>query len=157
MKSPLFLRKRNFSWQKFKLNECEESQDTGKLWKNMLGWLNWSSSASPTKQLCEGQIVSAPSKLANIQNQYYINKVKKIREELPQPRIDPLATLRKRMQGRSTSVFTFSPVDPDQVEKIISNLKNSKASGIHELDTYILKLVKKEVVPAVCHILNLSI
>ena len=151
------LKKEKLSWQKFKLNECEESQDTGKLWKNMLGWLNWSSSSSPTKLLCEGQIVSAPSKLANIQNQYYINKVKKIREELPQPRIDPLATLRKRMQGRATSVFTFSPVDPDQVEKIISNLKNSKASGIDELDTYILKLVKKEVVPAVCHILNLSI
>ena len=48
-------------------------------------------------------------------------------------------------------------VTPDQIEKIISNLKNSKVSGIDMVDTYILKLVKFEIVPAVCHIVNLSI
>jgi hypothetical protein len=43
------------------------------------------------------------------------------------------------------------------VEKIIGQLKNSKASGLDNLDTYILKLTKKFIVPSVCHILNLSL
>ena len=94
--------------------------------------------------------------MANVQNEYYVNKVKTIRQDLPQARSDPLATLQQKMEGR-TSIFSFSAVTPDTVDKIITNLKNSKASGIDELDTYILKLVKKEIVPAICHILNLSI
>ena len=64
--------------------------------------------------------------------------------------------MRQRLHG-TTSSFSLSAVTPDEVEEIISKLKNSKASGMDELDTYILKLVKKEIVPAVCHILNLSI
>ena len=36
-------------------------------------------------------------------------------------------------------------------------MKNSKASGVDNLDTYILKLVRKKIVPSVCHIINLSI
>ena len=46
---------------------------------------------------------------------------------------------------------------PDQAEKIISSLKNSKASGVDMVDTYVLKLVKADIVPAVCHIINLSL
>ena len=115
-----------------------------------------SSTSSPTKLLSEGKLVTSPSQLANIQNEYYVQKVRTIRNELPHTMTDPLATLQQKMQGRETT-FSLTAVSPDQVEKIISNLKNSKASGIDELDTFILKLVKKEIVPSVCHILNLSI
>ena len=34
------LHKEKLSWQKGKLDACEEAQDSGKLWKNVLGWLN---------------------------------------------------------------------------------------------------------------------
>ena len=40
---------------------------------------------------------------------------------------------------------------------IIKDLNNSKASGIDNIDTYILKLIRKIIVPSVCHILNLSL
>ena len=141
---------------KKKLDTCEENTDTRKLWKNVLGWLNWSSASSPTKLVHEGRIVTSPSKIADIQNQFYIQKVHTIRQELPQSGNDPLKLLRQRLHGNSAS-FSFSAVTPDEVDKIIGSLKNSKASGIDDLDTYILKLIKKDVVPSVCHIVNLSI
>ena len=75
---------------------------------------------------------------------------------MPSQKNDPLATLKHRIQGWSKS-FSPAPVSPDQVEKIISSLKNSKASGMDMIDTYIIKLVKLKIVPAVCHIVNLSI
>jgi hypothetical protein len=62
-------KKEKLAWQRSKLEACEESQDTGKLWKTMLGWLNWSSTSSPTKLIHEGRSVSSPSRIANIQNE----------------------------------------------------------------------------------------
>ena len=48
-------------------------------------------------------------------------------------------------------------VPPEQVEKIISSLSNSSAFGLDQIDTSIVKLVKGEIVPAITHIINLSI
>ena len=76
------LRKDKNDWQKEKLDACEESKDMGKLWKNVLGWLNWSSSGSPTKLLNNGNLETSPSKMADIQNRFYIDKVKTIRRSM---------------------------------------------------------------------------
>ena len=149
-------KKEKLEWQKAKLEACEDTGDHGKLWKNILGWLNWSSASSPTKLSHNGNLETSPSRMAELQNQYYINKVKSIRENMPPQQKDPLSTLRQRMQGQAKS-FSPAPVSPDQVAKIISSLKNSKASGMDMLDTSIIKLVKEDITPAVCHIVNLSI
>ena len=147
------LRKDKSDWQQSKLESCEETSDTGKLWKNILGWLNWSSSSSPTKLISQGNLETSPSRLADIQNKYYIEKVQKIRRDLQGQHQDPLQVLRNRL-AKNEATFSFQA---EQVDKFISNLKNSKASGMDNLDTYLLKLTKKSIVPAVCHILNLSL
>ena len=149
-------KREKLAWQQHKLEACEESGDSGKLWKNILGWLNWSSTSSPTQLSQNGVLETSPLKMAELQNQYYINKVKSIRQNMPAQKKDPLVTLRQRMQGRSQT-FSSAPVTPDNIEKIISSLKNSKASGVDMVDTYILKLIKSDIVPAVCHIVNLSL
>ena len=149
--------KEKIAWQQGKLDSCEESKDTGKLWKNILGWLNWSSASSPTKLLVDGDMVTSPQKMAQVQNEYYINKVREIRRNMPRQKKDPLSTLRQVMSGRNDLSFSLSSVSPDGVDNIIKNLKNSKASGVDNLDTYILKLTRKHIVPSVCHIINLSI
>ena len=89
-------------------------------------------------------------------NDYYINKIKKIRNELPPVVGDPLAKLREMMKGK-TSEFKLLPVHPDLIEKIIDNLSNSKACGVDNINTQIIKLIKDEIVPAITHIVNLSI
>ena len=150
------LREDKLNWQKNKLTSCEEACETGKIWKNILGWLNWSSSSSPTKLLKDGKLETSPRKIADIQNRYYIDKVHTIRSSMQGHNRDPLELLRQRLGGLQAS-FSSRAVNPDQVEKIIGKLKNSKASGMDNLDTYIIKLTKKIIVPSVCHILNLSI
>ena len=142
-----------FKWQKQKLDSC--SNDSGKLWKNILGWLNWCSSGSPTKLYHAGQIVTSPARLAEIMN-YFVNKITAIRQGLPNPTEDPLKTLKNIMKDRK-SEFSLSCVHPDSVRKIILGLKNSKSSGVDTIDTYILKLMVDDILPAVTHIVNLSI
>ena len=107
------LRKDKLNWQQEKLSSCETS-DTGKLWKNILGWLNWTSASSPTKLLSHGNLETSPSRIAEVQNKFYIDKVKTIRRDLSGQDKDPLKA-------------------------------------------YIIKQTRKNIVPSVCHILNLSL
>ena len=62
--------------------------------KNVLGWLNWSTASSPTRLLHEGDMITSPQKMADLQNEYYIGKVRDIRRNMPQQKNDPLSTLR---------------------------------------------------------------
>ena len=148
------LRNDKINWQKNKLSSC--NNDCGKLWKNILGWLNWCSSGSPTKLYYLGQIVTSPSKLAEIMNNFFVDKVTKICQELPIRTEDPLKTLKEIVRNRSTT-FSMKCVHPDSVKEIILGLKNSKSCGVDNIDTYVIKLIVNEILPAVTHIVNLSI
>ena len=75
---------------------------------------------------------------------------------MSQPISDPLAKLQALMEGRQCS-FSLSKVHPKDVDTIISSLNNTTAFGFDLIDTSIIKLIKPEILPAVTHILNLSI
>ena len=148
------LKSEKINWQKKKLEDC--SNESGKLWANIKGWLNWASSSSPSKLFHEGRIETSPINIASIMNHFYINKVQNIRENLPEARNDPLEELKKQMK-HSNFKLKLKPVHPDLILNIITNLRNSKAAGFDDIDTYVLKIVKSELTPAITHIVNLSI
>ena len=56
-----------------------------------------------------------------------------------------------------TSSFSFVPVHPDAVEKVIDKLKNSSSFGLDGIDTSVIKLMKPYVLPAITHVINLSL
>ena len=56
-----------------------------------------------------------------------------------------------------TSEFALKFVYPDDIKKIIMNLKNSKSCGVDTIATYTIKLIVDNILPAVTHIVNLSI
>ena len=134
---------------------CQANSST--CWKNILGWLGWSSSGSPTMLYHGHRVETSPNKMANIMNNFYVNKVANIRAALPPPSEDPLARLRALMAGSTAPEFSLLPVHPDTIHWIIKNLKNSKASGWDNIDTYIIKLIGQDIVPALTHIVNTSI
>ena len=81
------------NWQKVKLEQYDN--DTGKLWSNVKGLLNWTSVLSPTKLFHEGVIETSPRKLASIMNEFFVNKVITIRQNLPISNKNPLEKLRQ--------------------------------------------------------------
>ena len=101
-------------------------------------------------------MLNKPSEIADCQNNFFLNKVKQIRENLPVQTADPLAKLRLLMRNRTCS-FQLKPVHPDTVEAILSGLKNSKSCGLDTIDTFTLKLAGPYILPAITHIVNLSI
>ena len=119
-------------WQRRKLDNCSGSPS--KVWKNILGWLNWTSSSSPSKLYFDNSVVTSPARMANVMNNYYINKVNDIRSALPPPSVDPLGPLKRMMYGCPTNL-NLKPVHPGMIDKIRRELKDSKLCGIDHFDS----------------------
>ena len=141
-------------WQRVKLAACGDN--TKSVWKNVKGILNWKSSGSPNQLFYKGLLLTKPQAVADAQNEYFLDKITNIRENLPPPTCDPLQKLKQLMRGNSCT-FSLTPVHPDEVEKIIAALSNSSSFGLDNIDTFAIKLIKKEILPALTHIINLSI
>ena len=134
------VRKEKEAWRRGKMEGCQANSSS--CWKNVMGWLGWGSSGSPTKLYSGAKVETSPQRMANIMNHYYVNKVAEIQAALPPPSEEPLARLRAVMAGRVVPEFNLQPVHPEVVDKIVRNLKNSKASGLDYIDTNIIKLVR---------------
>ena len=148
------MKKEKASWEKQRLDHAQNSSTN--LWKNIKGWLNWKASGPPTQLFADGSLISSPKALATTMNRYFISKVDRLRQGIPRNNSDPLKVLRKTMADRSCS-FHFKPVHPDNILEIIKGLRNSKATGLDYIDVNIIKLVVDDIVPAITHIVNLSI
>ena len=75
---------------------------------------------------------------------------------MPLPTSDPLEKLKSLMQGRPCR-FSLTAAHPDEVEKIVGDLSNSASFGLDNIDTYVIKLIKLDILPALTHVINLSI
>ena len=102
---------------------------------------NWKTNGSPSQLFYKGKLISKPQELAEAQNNYFLEKIRLIRENLPAAVTDPLSTLRNLMQGRQCS-FSLATVHPDEVAKILENLSNSSSFGLDTIDTFAIKLIK---------------
>ena len=147
--SKMRVEKRN--WESKKLNNCEH--DTGTLWKNVKSFIGWNKSGPPSQLFHNGKFENSPAGLASTMNNFFVEKVAQLRDKIPLVDIDPHAKLREAFKNRNCS-FKLKPVAPDEVLKII---KCSKSSGVDFIDTATIKLVAMDILPAITHIINLSI
>ena len=117
--------------------------------------LNWKTTGPPSRLFSEGIIVNPPAGLAEVMNKFFTNKVRQLRQGIPANVSDPLKTLKETMSER-TCEFSFKSVDTDKVLTKIRSLKNSKSTGLDKIDTYTIKLVASDILPALTHVINLS-
>ena len=101
-------------------------------------------------------MITSPARLAWSMNNFFINKVRELRARIPNTESDPLEKMREVFRNRNCTLG-LRPVTPDEVSKIISNLKNSKSTGSDFISTWVVKLVSKEILPTITHVVNLSI
>ena len=138
-------------WERAKLDF-----NTDDLWKNIKSRLNWKNSGPPTQLYYEGALVQRPKQLAKVMNSFFIKKVQDLVAKLPVPQEDPLQYLRKIMVDKTCSL-TLRSVHPDEVLKVVRELKSSKATGLDHINMEIIKLILPDILPALTHIVNLSI
>ena len=132
------------------------SSDATNMWRNVKGWMGWKNSGPPTQLFSRGKIVNSPSGLATEMNDFFIHKVQRLLQKLPGPTTDPLENLTRLMETRTCS-FSFQPVHPDEVLEIVMRMRNSKSTGLDNIDTASIKLIISDVLPALTHVVNLSL
>ena len=147
------LKKEKSQWQASRLEKCTNTSDT---WKTVKNWLGWKTGGPPTQLVVNGELKNKPKELAQCMNEFFINKVRNLRSHIPACRKNPLERVQSMMMNRSCN-FSLKAVHPDEVSKIIANLKNSKTCGIDNIDSFVIKLAADDLTPAITHIVNLSL
>ena len=127
-------------WEENKLNDTKHDPST--LWSSVKSWLSWGNSGPPSKLSQDGMIITSPARLAWTMNDFFIRKVREQRARIPHSETDPLGKLKDVLRTRQCT-FGLRPVTPDEVSKIIQNLKNSKSTGTDFINTWTVKLVSK--------------
>ena len=88
-------------------------------------------------------------------NKFFVDKVDSIRANLPNPPGNPPDSVRKLMRNRHCT-FVLGPVHPDDVSKLIDNLKPTKSCALDDIDANIIKLANDDLIAPVTHVINLS-
>ena len=80
------LRSEKSNHMREKVRRCEEQRDGGRMWQFIRSYVGWGGTSGAPTQLTgpAGQLLTSPAAMAEAQNKFYVNKVKKIREKLPQ-------------------------------------------------------------------------
>ena len=75
-------------------------------------------------------------------NKFFVDKICRLRRAIPLAMTDPLRKMKEAMETRQCT-FQIRPVSETDLIKIISNLKNSSATGVDHMDTRTVKLADK--------------
>ena len=148
------MRQEKKAWVKQKLSSTRN--DPSRLWKNIKSWLAWNKSGPPSRLFHNGKLINSPSGIAATMNSFFLSKVAGLRASIPASTADPVSKLREAMSSRQCT-FSLTSVDSSDVLKIIKSLKNSKATGTDNIDTYVIKLVAADLVTRLTYIINLSL
>ena len=63
----------------------QQNDDVGALYRAAKNQVGWTKTSTPTSFLQGGQKINCPSTMANIQMDTFVEKIKKLKEELPPP------------------------------------------------------------------------
>ena len=142
---------RNF--KSTKISEDLESPE--KVWKTAKSFMGWKSTGTPDQLEVEGKLETKPSTIATLMNDFFIDKVQTIRDGLRQVP-ENLRECLNLMEGKSCKLG-LRHVTVDTVNKLLKKLKNSRSTGVDELDNYAIKISADHIAEPLHHIITLSI
>ena len=103
-----------------------------------------------------GKQITSPKEIAKIANNYFIDKILKIRENFKITDVDPIHIL-SALIPRTSNNFIIPPITVQQTQNIIKKLKNSSSTGHDDINNKIIKKISKEISPHIAHLINLII
>ena len=89
------------TWEKQKLDHTDNNATA--IWSTVKGWLGWGCSGTPTQLFWNGRMVTSPSGLASTMNNFFLDKIKRLRHNIPPVTSDSLKKLRKPCQEESAA------------------------------------------------------
>ena len=108
----------------------------------------------------DGNMVSNPSKLATIFNNYFLDKVRLLREKTNTPaKVDPVVRLQNWLikEKKPIPVFFLQEILRTKLRKLVKKMKGGRSCGVDGINSYSLKLAAPLIEDTLLHLVNLSI
>ena len=93
---------------------------------------------TPRSIIENNKIYNKPKDICNIANNYYINTIKKIREDIPKIPVKPIEVL-KNMYPRNKNTFSIPIPTVEDIWNIIIKAPNSHSTGHDNISMNMIK------------------
>ena len=149
------IKQKRTHYLKQKLRSTVASED---VWKETRGHMGINGAGPPVALSIRGELTSNPQEMAEGQNNYFISKVADIGEKIPPTTTDPLQYTKRFLSDKNVPEFNFlSQVSEKEVANVISEIKNTTSTGHDDINVIAMKNMKDAILPALTHIINLSL
>ena len=142
-------------------NKIENEKDTRKLYNLTYELMNKTKGGSPQSFVSEGKLIRKPKQMANLQINYYKNKIENLISKIPMTNRDPHRLLRSAMStwlGKTdVTEFNFSEISLRETSDLITKPSSSAAMGHDRLDSQGIKDARSHLVPQLKHLINSSL
>ena len=171
------------NWRKYKIlrNKCNlkskidkkehfkniytkiEAENNSKgLYKTVKIQLGWKDNGPPQSLVHEGQKITAPQKMADVQSNFFTEKIEKLMSEIPRPTENPLKILEDAMKNwgeaaKNRPEFSFRSVNTGHILGIINKMGNSSSFGHDFIDALSIKSAAEILAPPITFLTNLSL
>ena len=106
-------------------------------------------------KLGDDDIISDKLKISEAFNEHFVSLGERLAEEIPESAFTSGVYLSKTK--KNSAKFVFRKIQPNQIIKLLSKLKNGKASGLNLISNKFLKISKDIIAQSLCDIFNASI
>ena len=122
-------------------------------WRCVKQFIKSNKHTPPSALLHNNKVVTSPKLIATIANNYFKEKVRKIREKFTSEKITPIDILAKLIP-RNKNDFILPLITLEKMHKLIDAIKPTNARGHDNVTNRILKMLKKELSPLLVHLFN---
>ena len=136
-------------------NQVDNAEDSKEMWRLIKAMgMNAEDRNTPMKIKVNGTLTSDPKVVAEHLNNFFLEKVNKIREVTPPDPDLALDYTRQYIGDKVINQMEFTMVNNEDIIKVIAGLKNTGALGVDQIPTGILKRFKGVLAPYICFIVN---
>ena len=140
----------------------EKVNDVSQLYKMTKRRLGWENGGTPTSFLKDGKQITSPKLMANLQMDFFLEKNKKLNEELPITNGDPHTILKKALErwgdkALKREEFIIREITLLETADLVKKLGNTKSFGHDTLDALTLKIAISTLLKPLNYLINLSI
>ena len=122
--------------------------------------MGWKTGGPPSILVSNGKLITKPLDIANHMNNYFIEKIRTLKEKIPVNSEDPLKLLKRAMKNwegrRNITEFELRDITLNELNEILRELKNTTTMGFDGLDAMTLKLAAPDIIKPLQHVLNTS-
>ena len=131
----------------------EKFENNNNKWKTLKNINNTNKQTPPNIINNNGKLISSPKLIANIANNYFIEKIKQIRNKFITDNANPINILETLIKKPKT-IFNLQLITIKKTKKLIKKLPNSKCTGYDAISNKIIKKCGNTIIPHITHLIN---